>query len=236
MKILYIFPHPDDESFGPAPVISHQQRQGHEISLLTLTRGGATKVRHDLGFSVEEMGRVRYREMLDVADILELSEMMVLDMPDGRLKDFDPFMMEAAITGHILRLQPSIVVTYPVHGISGFHDHLVTHAVVKRTYMEMVFNGARFLKRLAFFTIPEPETQDGPFHLNGSKPEDIDCVVEVEDEDMERFNRALDCYKTYASVIERTNIKQKISRQAHFEIYQESYDPPLKDLTEQIRV
>src|SRR4030042_2075412 len=142
MKILYIFPHPDDESFGPALAMSKQQRQGHEVCLLTLTRGGATKARQKLGYSIEEMGRVRYQEMLCMADVLQLAEMTVLDMPDGRLKDFDPFIMEAALTGHIMRMQPGVVGTYPVHGISGFHDPLVTHAVVKRVYIELVFSGA----------------------------------------------------------------------------------------------
>lgn len=49
MRILYVFPHPDDESFGPAPVIKQQLEQGNEVFLLTFTRGGATKVRHKLG-------------------------------------------------------------------------------------------------------------------------------------------------------------------------------------------
>ena len=67
MRILYVFAHPDDESFGPARVMSKQRRQGHEVYLLTLTRGGATRQRHKFGYSVDEMGEVRYKEMLDVA-------------------------------------------------------------------------------------------------------------------------------------------------------------------------
>jgi hypothetical protein len=38
MKILYIFPHPDDESFGVAHVMSKQLREGNEVYLLTLLR------------------------------------------------------------------------------------------------------------------------------------------------------------------------------------------------------
>lgn len=52
MRVLYIFPHPDDESFGPAPVIRQQIEKGHEVFLLTLRKGRATKVRHKLGLSV----------------------------------------------------------------------------------------------------------------------------------------------------------------------------------------
>ena len=45
MTILYVYPHPDDESFGPAGVMHKQRRDGHAVHLLTLTRGGATKQR-----------------------------------------------------------------------------------------------------------------------------------------------------------------------------------------------
>jgi LmbE family N-acetylglucosaminyl deacetylase len=55
MRILYIFPHPDDESFGPARAMAAQRRQGHEVYLLMLTRGEATKVRHKFGWTLEQM-------------------------------------------------------------------------------------------------------------------------------------------------------------------------------------
>ncbi len=58
MRILYIFPHPDDESFGPANAMSKQVREGNEVYLLTLTKGGATKQRHKYGYSIKEMGEV----------------------------------------------------------------------------------------------------------------------------------------------------------------------------------
>ena len=66
MKIMYIFPHPDDESFGPAGAIHQQIKEGNEVYLLTLTKGGATKVRHQLGLSIKEMGLVRETEMQQV--------------------------------------------------------------------------------------------------------------------------------------------------------------------------
>ncbi|HSE40762.1 MAG TPA: PIG-L family deacetylase, partial [Acidobacteriota bacterium] len=159
MRILFIFPHPDDESFGPAPVIKKQINQGHEVFLLTLTRGGATKVRHRLGTSIEEMGKIRHKEMLKVEKVLQLTGMTVLDLPDSRLSEFDPIELEKIITEQIQLIQPAIIVTYPVHGVSGFHDHIVTHAIVKRVFVQMKKDGADFLKRLAFITLPNRVTE-----------------------------------------------------------------------------
>ena len=172
MRILYIFPHPDDESFVPARAMSAQVRAGHEVALLTLTKGGATKERHRLGYTVEQMGVVRYREMLEVAKVLGLSDLTVLDLPDSGLKELDPRRIETVVAEHIKRIRPDIVVSYPVHGISGFHDHLVAHAVVKRVYVQLRDRGADYLKRLAFFTLTEDQAEhaSGAHRLSGSTP------------------------------------------------------------------
>jgi LmbE family N-acetylglucosaminyl deacetylase len=230
MKILYVFPHPDDESYGPARVMSKQRREGHEVYLLTLTRGGATKQRFKYGYSVEEMGAVRYAEMLNVAKVLDLTEMRVLDLPDSGLKEMDPREIEKIVKDEIERVQPQVVVTYAVHGISGFHDHLVGHAAVKRAYVELR-ERVPYLKRLAFETFSEEQAaQVEGLHLNSSKPDEIDCVCQVDPVDVENQLRALDCYVTYQDTIERMGIKDLIRPQANFEIYQEEHDPPLADL------
>lgn len=230
MKILYIFPHPDDESFGPAHAMSMQRRQGHEVYLLTLTKGGATRQRHKYGYSVEEMGDVRYKEMLNVEKTLNLSGMTVLDLPDSGLKEMDPRRIEEVISGEIERLRPNVVVTYAVHGISGFHDHVVCHAVVKRAYVELVTR-ADYLKRLAFFTISEEQAKESThFHLNGSTEAEVDCVVETDEVDRQNARKALDCYVTFQETIEKTGIKSHIGEKVLFEIFRENHDPPLTDL------
>lgn len=235
MKILYIYPHPDDESFGPAPVISKQRRQGHEVYLLTLTRGGATRQRFKYGCTIEEMGEVRYREMQNVAKVLDLSGLTVLDLPDSGLKEMDPREIEKVTIHEIERIQPHVIVTYPVHGLSGFHDHLVTHAVVKRIYVKLT-EKVSYLKRLAFSTITEADAErPGLFHLSGSLPEDIDCIVELDDIDIENTYRALDCYVTFQEIIEKTGIKNYIHNEVVFEIFQENFKPPLSDLFESLK-
>ena len=235
-KILYIFPHPDDESFGPAPAMHKQVRTGHQVSLLTLTKGGATKQRLKYGYSVEEMGDIRYKEMLNVARVLNLSNMTVLDLPDSGLKEMDPREIEKNVRDEIEKLQPDIIVTYPVHGISGFHDHLVSHAVVKRVYLHMKESGASFLKRLAFFTLREQDKpKDGVFQLHHSTIDEIDCIVTVNEEDGDKGRMALDCYKSYADVIEKTRIKDLIGNQVAYEFFQENFSPPIGELGGNLR-
>jgi LmbE family N-acetylglucosaminyl deacetylase len=122
-----------------------QRRQGHDVYLLTLTRGEATKVRHKFGWSLEEMGAARHREMQDVKATLELADMRILNLPDGQLKELDPWRVEDAIREEMLRVKPHVVVTFPIHGISGFHDHIVTHSGCHAGLPRIARSGARLV-------------------------------------------------------------------------------------------
>lgn len=239
MKILYIFPHPDDESFGPALGISAQQRAGHEVYLLTTTKGGATKQRHKLGLSVEEMGEVRYKEMLNVEKVLGLAGMTVLDMPDSGMKEMDPKDIEDAVRAEIEKIKPDILVTYPVHGISGFHDHLVMHATVKHLYCRMKEEGADYLKRLAFFTLDEEAAakanEKNVFHINSTLPELLDCAMDVTAEDKQKMKDALMCYETYKETIEKTGIMDLQGDKTYYEFFQEDFKPMLDDITKELK-
>lgn len=238
MKILYIFPHPDDESFGPAGAIHSQVNAGHEIHLLTLTRGGATQARHKLRLSVEEMGTVRFNEMIQVQKRLRIKTMTVLNYEDSGLKELDPRILEKEVASHIQKIQPNIVVTYPVHGGSGFHDHLVTYAVVKRVFLQLKDNGAAFLKRLAFFTMPDSGAPsimpDGFPRLKLSEPELIDCIIPLTEADIQAMKDALSCYATYQEMVQKTGVIEKIGNKVHFEIAFEKHLNKLKDLTAQL--
>jgi LmbE family N-acetylglucosaminyl deacetylase len=236
VRILYVFPHPDDESFGPARAISAQVRAGHAVCLLTLTKGGATKQRFKLGYTVQQMGDVRHAEMRQMARVLRLTDLTVLDFPDSGLKELDPRALEEVVSDHVEAVRPDILVTYPVHGISGFHDHLVAHAVVKRVFAELRGHAATCPKRLAFFTLTQTQAArgSGAHRLSGSTDEEIDCLMTVRDEDMDAFRRALDCYTTYREMIERTGVRESLDQTVAFEFFEESLAPPVADLCDRI--
>lgn len=238
MKILYVFPHPDDESFGPAGAINQQVNEGNEVHLLTLTKGGATQVRHKLGLSIEEMGEVRHKEMLNIKKVLKLSGFTILDYPDSGLKELDPRILEKEVKKEINKVKPEIVVTYPVHGGSGFHDHLVTYAVVKRVFLEMKESGVNYLKRLAFFTMPdngEPSfMSNGWPRLKLSESSLIDVIIPLKKMDIDIMKQALLCYETYQEMAKKTGVIEKIGDKVHFEIAFEEHNPPLQKITDKI--
>lgn len=235
MKTLYIFPHPDDESFGPAPVMYRQIQEGQEAHLLTLTRGGATKQRFKYGYSVAEMKGVRLKEMEEVNKVLNLTSMEVLDLPDGGLHKMNPLDLEGVILDRLNKIQPEVVVTYSVHGISGHHDHLTIHPIVKRLFCALRRNDYYdFLRRLAFFTLPVPEGSEQPggnANVRRTPREDIDCVVHLTEEEQAVLRKCLYCYETFIDVIEETGVIEEIGDKVHFEFFDEQHDPVLSSLT-----
>lgn len=230
MKVLYIYPHPDDESFGPATVMHKQRREGHEVYLLTLTKGGATKQRHKFNYSVDQMGEVRFKEMQDVANVLDLTDMTVLDLPDSGLKDMNPIEIENVIKDHIQKIKPDVLVSYNVDGISGFQDHLVAHAVVKRVYCELKEQNKEYPKRLAMYALREINDVGGDFKLKTSSDDDIDCEIKVDEMDKGKGLEALRCYQTYLPVIEKTHVMDRVGEPEYFEFFDEDYTPFATDL------
>jgi len=229
--VLYVFPHPDDECFGPAPSLVRQRRAGHDVHLLTLTRGEATSQRERLGLSKDEMAEVRHEEMRNVAEVLDLSSLTVRSYSDGELAELDPRILEDEVARHVHETEPDVLVTYPVHGISGHPDHLVAHAVVKRAACALRGDGAAHPRRLAFFTLgPPPEDADRADHLRHSPLALIDCVEAISDADLNRAREALYRYETYRPVIEEHQPLRAVGDGIHFEFFGEDYDPPQSSL------
>lgn len=217
------------------PAMVRQRRAGHEVYLLTLTRGEATSQRHRFGYTLEQMGEVRSRELECAARVGELSGLSILRFPDDNLKELDPREIERVVREHVRDIRPEILVTYAVHGISGFHDHLVTHAVVKRVFCELREDPEVPVKRLALFTVHDPiQPSRSSVQLESSDEEEIDCTVVLDDEAVSRGQEALDCYETYEEVIEQSHIRDQIATDVHFEIFQEDHTPPLDDITKKL--
>lgn len=230
---LYIFPHPDDESFGPGPGIARQRREGHEVHLLTLTRGGATSHRNRLGYTKSEMGRMRYRQMQQVAETLNLTSLRVLEYPDGQLAELNPLRLEDEIADRIHALNPDVVVTFPYHGITGHPDHLVTHHAVKRVVCGLKGEGTVYPQRLAFFTFPPPSDDlNPPEELQHSPPERIDCVYSVREPDLVQGRKALEHYVTYQP--EEHRPLQFFVPGIPYEVFGETHNPPLSSLLDSL--
>lgn len=136
LRLMYVLPHPDDETLGAGGALARYAAEGVGTYLVTATRG-------ERGWwgpqaenpGLEAVGALREAELRCAAQALGLREVVFLDVVDGEVDQADPGPLIAAIAGHIGRVRPQVVVTFGPDGVYGHPDHialsqLTTAAVV----------------------------------------------------------------------------------------------------------
>src|SRR5512134_2440167 len=113
LKLMAIFPHPDDETLGLGSTLARYAAEGVETSLLCATRG-------ERGWfdsegpnpGLEGLGRQREAELRCAAETLGLHEVNFLDYIDGDVDRAEPAEILGRLVAHLRRVRPQVVVTF----------------------------------------------------------------------------------------------------------------------------
>jgi LmbE family N-acetylglucosaminyl deacetylase len=125
LKLLAVFPHPDDETLGLGSTMARYSAEGVETYLICATRGERgwfDSEGPDPGF--EEVARIREAELRCAAENLGIHEVSFFDYIDGDVDQADPEEIIGKIVSHIRRIKPQIVVTFAPDGAYGHPDHI----------------------------------------------------------------------------------------------------------------
>jgi len=125
LRLLAVFPHPDDESLGLGSTLARYSSEGVETFLLCATRG-------ERGWfdsagpnpGLEGVARIREAELRCAAENLGLHEVSFLDYIDGDVDQARPEEIIGKIVSHIRRIKPQVVVTFGPDGAYGHPDHI----------------------------------------------------------------------------------------------------------------
>ena len=125
LRLLGIFPHPDDESLGMGPAFAAYASEGVATYLVCATRGerGWTGPEEE-NPGPDALGRIREAELRCAGRQLGLSEIAFLDYVDGDVDQAEPGEIIAAIVAHVRRIRPQVVVTFSPDGSYGHPDHI----------------------------------------------------------------------------------------------------------------
>lgn len=228
-RLLFVFPHPDDETYGCGGSIPKYVAEGADVYLLTLTKGEASSQGPVLGLSREQMGEKRANEMFQLRDHFGLSALFLFDFPDGQLASLDPRILERTVRSIVDRIQPQVIVSYPPHGVSGFLDHIVTHAVVKRVFVE-AREQVSSIQRFAQQTVDVATAELVSRKIHGDPHEVIDCGIDVS-AFLTQKQRALEIQESISNVIAKDNARSALMRPVeHYDFWGESYSPWATDL------
>jgi LmbE family N-acetylglucosaminyl deacetylase len=125
LKLLAIFPHPDDETLGLGPTLARYSAEGVETYLVCATRGERgwfDSEGPDPG--LEGVARIREAELRCAAEHLGIHEVSLLDYIDGDVDQADPEEIIGKLVSHIRRIKPQVVVTFGPDGAYGHPDHI----------------------------------------------------------------------------------------------------------------
>jgi LmbE family N-acetylglucosaminyl deacetylase len=125
LRLLAVFPHPDDETLGLGSTLARYAAQGVETHLVCATRGERgwfDSEGPDPG--PEEVARIREAELRCAAEHLGLHEVSFLDYIDGDVDQARPEEIIGKIVSHVRRIKPQVVISFGPDGAYGHPDHI----------------------------------------------------------------------------------------------------------------
>ena len=138
-KLLAIYAHPDDESFGSGGMLAKYAAEGASVGLVCATNGEIGEISDPDLASSDTLGDVRIAELRCAAEALGVTELVLLGYRDsgmaGTADNEDPRAfgnaaedeVVARLVGIIRRVRPDVVVTFDPNGGYGHPDHVTVH-------------------------------------------------------------------------------------------------------------
>lgn len=126
MKIIFIYAHPDDESFSAGGTISLLTKKGITVKLITLTKGEKGRPGDPPITTQEKLGEVREKELRNAAKILGIEQIHFLGFTDGELDRISSKKLSNEIYKILKEEKPDVVVTFNKEGGSRHPDHIKT--------------------------------------------------------------------------------------------------------------
>lgn len=164
MKALFIFAHPDDETFGPGGTISKLVRDGNEVQIITATTGQAGMTGEYGDITPEELGKIREAEHGKAAQILGISQIRYLDMMDGEVNKTSVEDLVKKLVPLLNEINPDVVITFEKNGISNHPDHKHISKAATKAFKDWMSN---VNKHVRLYHIGVPKTYMESYEKNG---------------------------------------------------------------------
>lgn len=203
-NILFVYPHPDDETFANAGLIQKLNNLGVNSHILCLTKGGASTLKFSLD-PEDVLTYVREKEFKTIMKYLNVTEYKILDLTDGNLEQ-ETEIISLYIRKYIEELNPKYVVTYEPGGIYGHRDHITVSNLTTMICNEL---GTKVI----YATVPvdyilSPSSLDMAKNPEKVKPLAPNFVLRLNAKEYVTKLKALNMYKSQVSL--KHEFKHKI--------------------------
>ena len=209
MKIIFVFAHPDDESFSSGGTIAKLTKQGEKVVLVTATKGEAGELGDPPITTKENLGKTREKELKNAAKILGINDIIFLDFIDGTLKDHMND-LKKKIMSIFAKESPDVAVTFDRYGGSNHPDHKAVSKSATKAF-EKYMGGSK--KRVCMYHMAVPRSYLRKYEkaglaykafgkMKGTPDRNITTIVDIK-ETYDIKVRALKMHKTQRKDVER---------------------------------
>lgn len=172
-RLCAVYAHPDDESFSSGATLARYAAEDVEVTLITATRGEAGET-GSAPVEKQDLAAWRERELHDAADVLGIHQVRLLGFPDGGLPERSDDLREA-IFDALREIQPQVVITEDIQGITGHTDHIAVTKAVVRAVDDLGDHGP-----LKLYEHVVPRSPDLPDFLKATPEDYITTTLDVE--------------------------------------------------------
>ena len=171
-KLVCVFAHPDDESFGPSGTIAKFADRG-EVYIICVTNGN-----DKTNGRIKNLSQKRKKELKKAATILGVKKVFFLGYEDGELRNDLYHEVAAKIEKILLKIKPDTLMTFELRGISGHIDHVFCSMVTSYLFQKLPF------VRKLLYAVTTKDVSDNMknyfiYFPDGYEKSEVDLVVDV---------------------------------------------------------
>ena len=144
-KVVGIFAHPDDETFGPGGTLAVMAKK-HDVYIICATNGDGKQENRKKEIA---LGKIRKKELLASAKVLGIKKVFFLGHRDGSLSHNIYHTLAQEVLTILRKLKPDILITFEPRGVSGHVDHIVMSMVTSFVFPEL-----KSAKKLMKYCLP----------------------------------------------------------------------------------
>jgi len=159
-RLLAVFAHPDDETFGAGSILAKYADEGVEVMVVCATRGEAGEIAPNSEATKRNLGEVRASELRSALNLLGVKELLILGYRDsgmaGSVDNFNPAALinvpaedvEKELVGIIRKFKPHVVITMDEAGAYGHPDHIKMTEITTNAFDQAGSEGLTTLANL----------------------------------------------------------------------------------------
>lgn len=127
-KVLFIYPHPDDETMSSGGLIHKMSKDKFfNVHVVSITKGECGDEK--LKLEPKELGSVREQEFAHALKTLGVSNLEIWSFPDGSTTNHINE-IRSGIKKYITKNQINLIVTYEKYGLYGHPDHVLLSEII----------------------------------------------------------------------------------------------------------